>query len=99
MAVSEAQGGVWEMRALPGRVAVGGLRLGTPEGAEAQLRVSAGMISSERRVRKIRTLGSTSGERKRGQGGDCGTGTVARPIGEIYSLHPRQARLSSTLLS
>ena len=33
--VSEAQGEVREIRALPGREAVGGLRLGTPEGAEA----------------------------------------------------------------
>ena len=51
------------MRALPGRGAVGGLWLGTPEGAEAQLRVSDSMISNESRVREIRTLGSTSGER------------------------------------
>ena len=29
-----------------------------------------GMISNESRVREIRTLGSMSGERKRGQGGD-----------------------------
>ena len=68
--VSEAQGEVREIRALPGREAAGGLRLDTPEGAEAQLRVSEGMISNESRVREIRTLGSTSGERKRGQGGE-----------------------------
>ena len=68
--VSEAQGEVREIRALPGREAVGGLRLGPPEGAEAQLRVSEGMISNESRVREIRTLGSMSGERKRSQGGD-----------------------------
>ena len=70
VAVSEAQGEVREIRALPGREAVGGLRLGTPECAEAQLRVSEGIISNESRVREIRTLGSTSGERKRGQGGE-----------------------------
>ena len=68
--VSEAQGEVREIRALPGREAAGGLRLDTPEGAEAQLRVSEGMISNESRVREIRTLGSMSGERKRGQGGE-----------------------------
>ena len=70
VAVSEAQGEVREIRALPGREVVGGLRLGTPECAEAQLRVSEGMISNESRVRKIRTLGSMSGERKRVQGGE-----------------------------
>ena len=47
-----------------------GLRLETTESAEAQLLVSEGMISNESRVREIRTLGSISGERKRGQGGD-----------------------------
>ena len=55
--------------ALPGREAVGGSRLGTPECAKAQFRVSEGMVSNESRVREIRTLGSTSGERKRGQDG------------------------------
>ena len=58
------------VRALPGREAVAGPRLGTPEGAEAQLRVSEGMISYQSRVREIRTLGSTSGERNRVQGGE-----------------------------
>jgi len=57
------------VRALPGREAVAGLRFGTPECAEARLRVSEGMVSNESRVREIRTLGSTSGEGKRGQGG------------------------------
>ena len=70
VAVSEAQGEVREIRALPGREAVAGLRLGTPEGAEAQLRVSEGVISNESPMRRIRTLGSVSGERKRGQRGD-----------------------------
>ena len=54
----------------PGRGAVGGLRPDTPEWAGARLPVSEGMISNESRVREIRTLGSTSGERKRGQGED-----------------------------
>lgn len=35
-----------------------------------QLRVSEGMISNESRVREIRTLGSTSRERRRGQCGE-----------------------------
>ena len=70
VAVSEAQGEGRERRALPGRGAVAGLRLGRPEGAAAQLRVSEGMISNESRMREIRTLGSMSGERKRGQGGE-----------------------------
>ena len=63
VAVPEAQGEVREIGALPGREAVGELRPGTPEGAEAQLRVSEGMISNESQVREICTLGSMSGER------------------------------------
>ena len=55
------------------------------------------MISNESPVRENRTLGSMSGERKRGQGGDGGTGPKAKAVGNSYSLHPRQARLSSTL--
>ena len=58
------------VRALPGREAVARLWLGTPEDAQAQLRVSEGMVSNESRVREVRTLGSMSGERKRGQGGE-----------------------------
>ena len=48
--------------AVAGLEAVAELRLGTPEGAEAQFRVSEGMISNESRMREIRTLGSMSGE-------------------------------------
>lgn len=54
----------------------GGLRLGTPECAEAQLRVSDGMVADERRVREIRTLGSTSGDRNRGPSGNWGSGKM-----------------------
>ena len=49
LAVPEAQCEVGEGRALPGRQAVAELRFGTPEGAEAQLPVSEGMISNESR--------------------------------------------------
>ena len=83
------EGEVREIPVLPGRGAVGGLRPDTPERAEAQLRVSEGMISNESRVREIRTLGSTSGERKRGQGGDWGTGTAAKVVGNSYTLDKR----------
>ena len=48
-------------------------------------------------VRELRTQGLTSGGRKCGQGGDRGTGTGAKAVGNSESLHPRQARLSSTL--
>ena len=97
MAVPVAQGEVGGVRALSAREAVARLRLGTPESAEAQLLVSEGMISNESRVREIRTLGSMSGERKRCQRADRGTGTVAKAVGNRESLHPPQARLSSTL--
>lgn len=62
---SEAQGTVRKTSALPEGEAVGGLRLGTPEGAEAQRRVREGMIGKWSRVRDICRLGLTSGERKR----------------------------------
>ena len=50
--------------------ALGGPRLGMPERAAPQLRVSEGMILNESRVREIPTLGSISVERNRSQGGD-----------------------------
>ena len=60
---SESHGAVRETRVLRGGEAVDGLRLGTPECAEAQLRVSEGMISNESHVRETRTLGLMSAER------------------------------------
>ena len=84
-------------RTLPCKQAVAGRRFGTPEGADSQLCGGESMISNESPVWKVRTLGSMSRERKRGQGGDRGTGTVAKAVGNCYSLHPRQVRLSSTL--
>ena len=86
------------VRALPGREAVAGLRLGTPEGAEAQLRVSEGMVSNESRVREIRTLGSMSGERNVVKVGNHAPARWRKPPTNCDSLYPRQARLSSTLL-
>ena len=61
-----------------------------PEGAYGQLGVGEGMISHESPVLENRTLGSMSGERKRGQGGECGTGTMAKAAGKL------QLPLSST---
>lgn len=52
-----------------------------PDAGDGQLRVSEGMIANESPVRSIRTLGSTGGGRKRGQGGDWGTGTIAKAVG------------------
>lgn len=49
--VPEAQGEVRELCARAGREAVGGFQPGTPEGAEAQLRVSEGRISNESQMR------------------------------------------------
>ena len=91
------EGGHREVRALSGRVPMERLGTHAPDSADTQLRVGEGIISNESRAREIRTLGSTSGERKRGQGGGRVTGTVAKAIGS--TLHPRQARLSSTLLA
>ena len=45
---------------------------------KVQLCVGEGMISNESPVPAIRTLGSMRGEGKRGQGGNRGTGTMAR---------------------
>ena len=99
VAVSEAQGGVREVRALPRRGAVGELRPDTPECPAAQLRVSEGMISNESRVREIGTLGWTSGERKRGRSRVRGTGGMALDAGIRAPSTARPARLSSTLLA
>lgn len=41
------------------------------------------MISNASRVWEIRKLGLMSGDRKRGQGGDEGTGMAARAAGEL----------------
>ena len=49
--VPEAQGEVRELCARAGREAVGGFQPGTPEGAEAQLRVSEGRTSNESQMR------------------------------------------------
>ena len=70
VAVPEARGEVGEVRALPGRAPVAVHGPHAPEGTDGQLCVGEGMISNESRAREIRTLGSMSGERKRGQGGD-----------------------------
>lgn len=60
-----------------------GLRLHTAKCAEASLPVNEGMTSNESRVREFRTLGSKSGERKRGQDGDRGAGIGARAVGAL----------------
>ena len=69
-----AGGWVGSWRRSPGRRALAGRQprdCGRNAGRwQAQLRVGESMISSESPVREIRTLGSMSGERKRGQGGD-----------------------------
>lgn len=50
---------------------------------KARRRVGARIIANESRVRETRMLGSMSGGRDRGQGGDRGTGTGARVAGEL----------------
>ena len=49
-----------------------------PERADSQFCVGAGLVSNESPVRKNRTPSSMSLERNRGQGGDRGTGIVAK---------------------
>ena len=46
---------------------------------------------------RVMQLGSMSGDRKRGQGGDQGAGTGLQAIDNSYSRHHRQARLPSAL--
>ena len=81
VAVPEAQGEVGGVRALPGRAPVAVHGPHAPERADGQLCVGEGMISNESPVPAIRTLGSMRGEGKRGQGGDRGTGTMAKAAG------------------
>ena len=95
VALPEAQGEGGGVRALPARAPRAGHGTHVPEGA-SQLCVGESVVSNKSPVRKIHTLGSTSGERKRGQGGDCGTSTMVKAAGNRYPLHPRQARLAST---
>ena len=79
-------GWVGSWRGSPGRRALAGRQPhdgGRNAGRrQAQLRVGESMISSESPVREIRTLGSMSGERKRGQGGEWGTGMMAKAAGK-----------------
>ena len=84
-------------RQRPGRRALAGF---LPQGCgrdvrrpQVQLRVA------ESPVRKVRTLGSMHGDRKRGQGGDRGTGTMAKAAGISLPLRPQQVRLASALLA
>ena len=69
VAVPEAQGEVGEVHALHGRAPMPVDGPHAPDAADSELCVGEGMISNESRVREIRTFGSMSGERKRGQGG------------------------------
>ena len=66
MAVSEAQGEIGQIRALPEREAEECTRSRAPAIADGQLSVGEGMISSESRMLEIGMSGSMSGERKRG---------------------------------
>ena len=81
VSVAEGNRKLWVLSGKPVCIprggAVDGLRLYTPECAEAQVRVTGGMSLNESRVREIRTLGLKSGVRKRSQGGDRRTGTGA----------------------
>ena len=70
VAEPEAPGEVGEGRALPGWTTVVGHGRERQRVRPGQLPVGEGMISDESSVRENRTLGSRSGERKRGQGGD-----------------------------
>ena len=68
VAGAEAGGGDREDARFPGGRPQSGRERRT--GRMARLRVCERMISNESPVREIRMLGSMSGERKRGQGGD-----------------------------
>ena len=70
VAVPKAQGEVGEVHALLGRAPAPVHGPHAPEAADSELCVGEGMISNGSQVREIRTFGSMSGERKRGQGGE-----------------------------
>lgn len=65
----EAQGAVRETRVLPGRRLWADCGLARRMLQDRGLRVNEGTISHESRMQQIRTLGSTSGEGTRNQGG------------------------------
>lgn len=89
----EAQGAVRKPRALPGGEAVGGLRIGTPGCAEAQLRVTEHRISNEGQMRRIRVLGSPNGEEGCGRRGDWGYRRSGESCRQSAGPHHREAPL------
>ena len=70
VAVSEAQGEVREVRAIPGPAAVRRVRSRAPGADDDKPSVGEGMICTESRMRENRTSGLTSGGRKRDYAGD-----------------------------
>ena len=95
VAGSEARGGVREDVRFPGGRTQSGRERRT--GRTGRLRVGERMISNESPVREIRTLGSMSGERKRGRSGVRGTAGMTLGAGIRAPSTARPARLSSTL--
>lgn len=71
-----------------------GLRQGTPDGAEVQLRVTEGMVLNESRVRAIRTPGSTSRNVVKVVAGALARGQ--EPPHNSHFVHIRQASRSAT---
>lgn len=86
MALSAAQGEVWEDGALPGREAVAAVRAHSPGDKDPELSVGEGMIPTESRMPENGTSGLMSGGEETRPGTGLRHRRVAKAAGNSYSL-------------